>query len=164
MATNLSGRWYIDGVDLYTTFGMFIEEGSAVFLRYPPKKTSIEHDWQDSNGREVDLSQVFFDQREGTIQVGILGTNRDDYFNKHDQFISHLTQPGLRRLTLSSHGERSYFVYYKECNNYTQVKALTGALEGKYAMRFSIVLVEPEPVVDSSHVFLVDEDGRFLIT
>ena len=162
--TNLSGRWYIDGIDLYTTFSMFIEEGSADFLRYPPKKSSIEHDWQDSHGREVDLSQVFFDQREGTLSLAIIATNRDDFFDKHEKFISHLTQPELRRLTLTSHGERSYYVYYKECNNYKPEKALTGEMTGLFAYRFSVVLVEPEPVVDNSHVFLVDEEGRFLIT
>lgn len=162
--TDLSGKWFIDGIDLYTTFKIFIEEGSADFLRYPPKKQSIEHDWGDANGRDIDLSRIFFDQREGTLNMAIITTSREDFFQKHDQFLSHMTQPGTRRLTLASHGERSYFIYYKECNNYKPVKSLKVEEETLVAYRFSMVVVEPEPVIDSSHVFLVDGEGNFIIT
>lgn len=162
--TNLSGRWFIDGVDLYDIFNLFIEEGSADFLRFPPKKASIEHDWQDANGREIDLSRFFFDQREGVLNMAIIATNSDDFFLKQEQLISHLVQPGLRRLVLSSHGERSYYVYYKECNNYKAEKALTGEDDGLFAYRFSMVLVEPEPQIDASHTFLITEEGHYIIT
>jgi hypothetical protein len=162
--TDLSGRWYIDGIDIFTTFGVFIEEGSADFLKYPPKKDGIEHDWKDANGREVDLSRFFFDQREGVLNMAIICTNATDFWTKHDQFISQMIQPALRRLSLASHGDRSYYVYYKECNNYSAIKPLTGDDAGLFAHRFSMVVVEPEPQVDASHQYLVDEEGHFIIT
>lgn len=162
--TDLSGRWFIDGIDLYTAFGIFIEEGSADLLKYAPKKESIEHDWKDANGREVDLSRIFFDQREVVLNMAIICTSAEDFWTKYQQFISQMIQPGLRRLTLASHGERSYYVYYKECNNYRAVKALTGEDSGMFAHRFSLVIVEPEPQVDASHQFLVDEEGHYIIT
>lgn len=162
--TDLSGNWYIDGVDLFTVFNLFIEDGSADFLKFPPKKQSIEHDWQDANGRDVDLSRVFFDQREGVLNMAIIATDKEDFFTKQQLFISQMMQPGLRRLTLSSHGERSYYIYYQECNNYRPVKPLKGPDTGLYAYRFSMVVVEPEPQIDASHQFLVDEEGHFIIT
>lgn len=161
---NLSGKWFIDGIDLYTTFNLFIEDGSADFLKFPPKKSGIEHDWQDANGREHDLSRVFFDQREGVLNMAIIATDSEDFFAKQALFLSQMIQPGTRRLVLSSHGERSYYVFYKECNNYRPVKPLTGADTGLFAYRFSMVIVEPEPQIDASHRFLVDEEGHFIIT
>lgn len=162
--TSLSGLWLIDGIDLYDVFKLFIEEGSADFLKFAPKKSSIEHDWQDANGRDVDLSRIFFDQREGTLNMAIIATDKDDFFEKQQNFISQMIQPGLRRLTLASHGERSYYIYYKECSKYTAVKPLNGENEGLYAYRFSLQVVEPEPQVDASHVFLIDEEGHYIIT
>lgn len=162
--TDLSGYWFIDGIDIFQTFSCWIEEGSADFLKYPPKKASIEHDWQDANGRDVDLSRIFFDQREGVLNMAIWATSQEAFFEKHKQLISHFIQPGLRRLSLKSHGERSYYIYYRECNNYKSVLPLTGADTGKFVYRFSIVVVEPEPTVDASHTFLIDEEGHFIIT
>jgi hypothetical protein len=163
--TDVSGFYFIDGIDLWTAFGLMIEEGSADFLRYPPKKVSIEHDWMDSNGIDVDLSRVFFGPREGVLNCAIFAESEDDFWTKHNQFIATMTQPNLRRLSIKAHGERSYNVYYKECNNYKQIKALKG-LDTAYKIvgRFSLVIVEPEPTIDASNVFIVDEDGRFLIT
>lgn len=160
---NLSGYWFIDGIDFYDIFSVFIEEGSTDFLRFPPKKAGIEHDWQDANGRDVDLSRFFFDQREGVLNMAIIATDSADFFTKQEALIAQFTQPGLRRLSFRSHGERSYYVYYKECNNYKAIKALTGEDSGLFVYRFSMVVVEPEPQVDASHLFIVDHDGNFLI-
>lgn len=162
--TDLSGRWFLDGVDLFAIFNVFIEEGSADFLKFPPKKSSIEHDWQDANGRSVDLSRIFFDQREGTLNMAIIATDSEDFFTKQQLLLSQLLQPGTHRLTMASHGERSYYIYYKECSNYKTVKALNGEDTGYFAYRFSLQVVEPEPVVDASHQFLVDGEGNYIIT
>lgn len=164
MPSVCTGKWFIDGVDIYETFSVILEEGSAEFLRWPPKKPSIEHDWKDSNGRDVDLTQIFFDQREGTLNMAFICNSRDEFFQKQEAFISHMTQPGLRRLSFASHGERSYYVYYQECNNFKAERALKDPDAGKIAYRFSMVIVEPEPVIDASHTFLIDHDGHFLIT
>ncbi len=165
MAADASGYWFLDGIDLWTSFGMLIEEGSANLLRYPPKKESITHDWMDADGIEVDLSRVFFGPREIPLVMGIIASSEEDFWLKHNAFISQLTQPGIRRLTISAHGERSYYIYYKECNNYNPVKALQGKEGARFVgAKFTVVIVEPKPDIDNTHVFIVDEDGRFLIT
>lgn len=161
----LSGLWFIDGIDLWTKFSLALEEGSADFLKFPPKKASTEHDWEDSNGVDIDLSRFFFQQREGVLQFAIFATTEADFWKKHDEFIFMFTQPGLRRFEMASHSNRSYYIYYKECNNYNQVKAITGK-GGTYkiAHRFSMVVVEPNPRQDPQNLYVVDEDGHFFIT
>ena len=162
---DVSGYYFIDGIDLWTAFNLFIEKGSADLLQYAPKKDSITHDWQDSNGIDVDLSRIFLKERQIILNCAIITESESDFMAKHDSFLATMLQPGTRRLTVTAHGERSYNVFYKECNGYTQVSSLKG-MEDEHlvAMRFSLVLIEPEPEVDSSLVFIVDEDGRFLVT
>jgi hypothetical protein len=162
---NPSGLSFIDGADLWTVYGMFIEKGTADFLRYAPKKDSITHDWMDANGIDVDLSRIFFSQREVNLSCAIITSDEDEFWAKHKAFVALMTQPGLRRLEITSHGQRSYFVYYKECNNYSQAIPLRGSTDpGMIAHKFNIVIVEPSPSTDNGDVFIVDEDGRFLIT
>jgi hypothetical protein len=166
---DLSGYFFMDGMDLWVNFGLVIERGSADFLRYPPKKESITHDWLDSNGVDVDLSRIFFQERQVTLACGIIADSEEDFWLRHDSFIATLTQPGLRRLMFKSHGDRQYFVYYKDCSNYTQIKALKGqeaSILGpnKVAAKFSLIIEEPNPFVDSTLTVIVDEDGRYLTT
>ena len=166
---DVSGYAWIDGIDLWTAFGLFIEKGSADFLRHPPKKDSITHDWMDSHGIDVDLSRYFFKERQGALNMGMIADSEEQFWEKHQSFIATLTQPGTRRLTLKAHGERSYFVFYKECNNWTQVKPLKGVDEqifgpNKVGAKFSLVVIEPNPQIDASLVYLVDEEGRFIVT
>lgn len=157
--------WFIDGVDLWTTFSMILEDGSADFLRYAPKKPSLEHDWADANGIDVDLSRIFLAKREGVLRLAILVNSEEEFWAKHDGFIVMMTQPGLRRFELTSHGNRSYYIYYQETSNYDPVKSLKGSSTAyKIAYRFSIVVVEPEPRINASNIFIITDDGRFLIT
>lgn len=166
---DVTGLSWIDGIDLWTAFSMFFEKASTDLLKYAPKKDSITHDWMDSNGIDVDLSRYFFKERTITINCAIIADNEADFWNKHDSFIATLTQPGTRRLELKSHNNRSYFIFYKECNNYTQVLSVKGNDEtlfgpNKVAAKFSIVVIEPNPQIDSNNVYIITEDGHFLIT
>jgi hypothetical protein len=163
--TDATGYAFLDGIDLWTQFRIFIESGSAALLQYAPKKESIVRDWGDANGVQVDLSRIFLGARDIVLNCAIVVQSEAEFWEKHNFLISQFAQPNLHRLSFKAHGERSYYVYYKECNNYKAEKALTGnGLTGLKAYRFSLVISEPEPEFDASHVFLVTEDNVFLIT
>ena len=162
---DVSNRVFIDGFDLWVAFNMIVESGSADFLKYAPKKDSIQHDWIDTNGIDVDLSRYVFKERTGTLRCAIITSSEADFFAKHDSFIATLTQPGSRRLQFASHGDRQYNVFYKECNSYDQVKALRGdPTNDLIAHRFNLVLTEAQPGVDSDLIYIVDDEGRFIVT
>jgi hypothetical protein len=160
-----SGLWYMDSMDLWNSFSMIIEEGSADFLRFPSKKDSATHDWGDSNGIDVDLSRIFLKERKGVLQCAILATSESEFWDKHEAFFYRLIQPGLRRLEFNSHGNRSYFIFYEDNPLYRQVTKLKGTMSsGLIAHRFNLALVEPEPVLNPSNVFIVTDDGKFIIS
>jgi hypothetical protein len=159
---DLSGQFQIDGKDLWTAYCVFIEKGSDQFLEYAAKKESIEHDWLDSNGVDVDLSRVFLQPREITLQCSIIANDEADFWLKHSGFIADLTQPGPRRITVVRFGDRSFFVHYKSCGNFTTFTKFKNL--GKVAAKFSLTLREPNPEIDASNIILADEDGRLICT
>jgi hypothetical protein len=161
---NLSGYYFIDGKDIWTAYNIFVESGSDDFLQYPAKKESITHDWMDSNGIDVDLSRVFLEPREITLRCAIIVTSSDQFWQKYTGFIADLTQPGTRRIEVAEFGSRSFNVHYKSCNDFTRLTRVKEGTTTKIACKFTLVLVEPVPVLDNGNIFIVDEDGRFLVT
>lgn len=164
---NYNGLWRIDGIDLWSTYGIVLLEGSADFLKYPPKKQSIEHDWGDSDGIDVDLDRIFTSKREGILQFFIFANSTQDYFDKNDAFFQLWKKPGKRRIEIAAHNNRSYYIYYQETTSYEQVLNLKpGNPLSVYAIRhkFSIHVIEPEPRAYPGNVHIITEDGKFLIT
>lgn len=162
----LNGYWFIDGIDLWASFSIVMEEGSADFLKYARRKESTEHDWQDAHGVQVDLSRFFFQKREIVLNLMLFAETESEFWTKYQSFIATMTQPGLRRLEMKSHNNKSYYIHYHETNNWSQIKSLKGTWAEAYKIiqRFSIVVIEPEPQVDASNVYLVTEDNKFLIS
>jgi len=158
------GQYYIDGADLYMIYGVTISAGSDDLLKYPKRKESITHDWLDENGVDVDLSRVFLESREVTLQCNFIVRSKAEFWPKYSAFIAMLIKPGLRRLELSEFG-KSYYVYYKECSSFTRFSRIaSGPATGKIACKFTITLVEKNPTIDASNVYIITDDNRFMIT
>jgi len=156
-----AGQYYLNGKDLYLIFGVVLQKGSTNdFLKFPDRKDSIEHDWQDSNGIDVDLSRVFLKSKDVELKCILFGNSFADYWSKYDHFFAELTAPGLKRFQISEF-ERSFFIYYKSSSSPNRYTRLQDA--SKIVFEFNIVVTEQEPIV-TKDVFLVTEDGRFIIT
>jgi hypothetical protein len=169
MPVNATGLYYMDGMDLWTSFNIIIEKGTTEFLRKAPKKEGITHDWPDAHGIDTDVSQIFLAAREGTLNLAIIVDSEADFWVKHDLFFNTLLKPGLRRLEITAHQSKSYFIHYKSTGQYTQVQALTGkdeALFGpnKVSAKFSITVVEPMPQINNGPTIIITHTGQAIIT
>ncbi|MHA4844410.1 hypothetical protein ACX0G7_09610 [Flavitalea antarctica] len=160
---DLAGHYSIDGRDLYTVFAMIVESGSDSFLKYPAKKESITHDWLDSDGQDVDLSRVFFKERDVTLTIVTLAESAADFRAKYDGFLDLMKQPGLRRIHITEL-DKDYHVFYKECNNFSRFTRVKVGAGEKVVCRFTVVFTETAPSVTGSTTFIIDEDGRYLVT
>jgi len=156
-----TGRHFLDGMDLWTSFGIFVESGSDDFLKFPDRKDSISHDWQDSNGLDVDLSRVYFKDRDITLKMAIIVGSEEEFWTKRKAFLAQWAQPGTRRLTVGEF-QQTFYVYYKSCGSFSRFTRIMNAT--KIMCKFSIIVTEPEPTFDNNDVFLVDEDGRFIVS
>lgn len=72
----MSGRLYIDGVDVYREYGVYVVEGGwNELLSFPPLKPVKSNDWQEEDGIEADLSAPVLNTRELTIKFAVGGVN-----------------------------------------------------------------------------------------
>jgi hypothetical protein len=142
---DLTNYFYIDGIDLWANYNLGILKGGSEFLKYPKIKPHIEYDWPDQHGIDVDLQTTFFQQRDISLQMAIVTESEEDFWIKRNAFIDMLTRTGERRLSITSHGARSYFIYYKDCSQIQKVKALTGLNDHRIAYTFTLVVCEPRP-------------------
>lgn len=156
-----AGRFFIDGNDLWTNFGIVARSGSTDgFLKQPKKKESLTHDWQDTNGIDVDLSKIYLDKRDIPLKLAMVANTEEDFWRQHTQFFAMWTQPGLRRLTVREL-DRDFYVYYNDTTDYSKLKNLKAI--GKLFFLFTLVITEPKPSINEVF-FLADEDGVFIIT
>jgi len=71
----MTNTLYIDNIDIYATYGVFVVEGGYKSLvAYPPLKEPEKNDWAEMDGIEVDLSEPKLDTRDFSIQFGALPT------------------------------------------------------------------------------------------
>lgn len=160
-----AGKYFIDGKDFWTIFSIIVESGSSDFLKYPSRKESITRDWSDADGIDVDLSAVFFNARDIALRCAIIADNEADFWLKYEAFIVQWKQPGVHRIELSEFGMRSFYCFYKDTSffeRFTRILDDNGQL--KVACKFTLNITEGEPRLNNSNVFIITQDGRFLIT
>ena len=62
------GKTYIDGIDIYSAYGIFITKGGYNgLITFPPLKKPDLNDWQEEDGIEVDLTNPKLDTKEFSI-------------------------------------------------------------------------------------------------
>lgn len=66
---NYSDKLYIDGVDAFDTYGVFVAEGEyAEVVEFPKFKTVESTEWPEEDGEEYDLLDPAFDSRNIDIE------------------------------------------------------------------------------------------------
>lgn len=160
MATQ-SGRHYIDGKDLWDTWGIFVESGSNDFLKFPARKDSTTHDWMDSDGIDVDLSLPFFEDKKISLKCAMIATSEAEFWRNYDAFVGEWAKSGTRDLSVKEF-DRTFQVYYTDTTNFERFTPIKNM--GKIATRFTLNLVEPVPDVSEGDAYIVDETDRFLTT
>jgi len=72
----MRGRLYIDGIDVFLTYGVYVVQGGwNSLLAYPPLKTVTSNDWQEEDGIEADLSAPVLNTRDVTLKFAISGAD-----------------------------------------------------------------------------------------
>lgn len=68
------GKLYIDGIDIWQQYGVFVVEGGYNDLvAMPPLKDVESNDWHEEDGIEADLSSPVLNSREVSIKFAVSG-------------------------------------------------------------------------------------------
>jgi hypothetical protein len=132
----------MDGIDLWTSYGILIEKGSDTFLNIPERKTGIVNDWPDQSGLDLDLETPYFKERTIILSCGLIAVNENDFWNKYNLFITNLMKPGFRMFYVERFS-RSFRLVYKKCSDFTTFTKFKS--NGKIAAKFILEMVEPDP-------------------
>lgn len=69
----MTGMLYIDGIDIYSEFGVVVVSGGYnELVAYPPLKDVSKNEWQEEDGVEADLSSPVLNTRELSINFAAL--------------------------------------------------------------------------------------------
>lgn len=70
----MTGRFYIDGKDVYTEYGVYVQEkGYNELVAFPPLKSVTSNDWQEEDGIEPDLSEPMLNTKEFSFKIVLTG-------------------------------------------------------------------------------------------
>ena len=72
----MTGKFYIDGKDAFTEYGVFVQEnGYNELAAFPSLKSVKSNDWQEEDGIEADLSAPVLDTKEFSMKFVFTGKN-----------------------------------------------------------------------------------------
>jgi len=157
----MEGTYILNGIDLWTAYGLLVEGGSGGFLALPARKESLSHDFTDRDGLDIDLWQPRFRAREFALRCALHAPDRDAFWTRYNALFTELAAPGAHTLEVADLG-RAFRVYYKEQRNLRKLTPLHGG-EGAW-LRFELVLAETNHLDNIERTYLVDHIGRYLTT
>lgn len=150
----------ISGYDLKNDFGLTITGGIPSFLAFPKRKASVQHDWPEVDGIDIDLSEPTFEARQFTLSVVLSANSRADFKNKYYGLFTLLKQEGILQLYFSDI-DQTFYVYFNEQQN---VKKLAKKINtDKVGIQFDLVFGEINPEDNIEDVYIITENDEFLI-
>ena len=137
-------RYFINGKDLQSTFGIIVESGSDGFLQMPKPKPYYKYDWGGENGVETDPTEpVVFEPRAVTVRFAIIVTAEASFWANYIAFINEINKPGLQKLFIEE-AQRSFMVKNDSPGEFKRLTRLRGNQPAIVA-EFSVNFLEPKP-------------------
>lgn len=123
----MRGRLYIDGLDAFDEFGVFVKDGGLnALLAFPPLKTPDNNDWQEEDGLEVDLSAPVLNTRDVQLKFHF----REGY-SRFYSFIEQLSDGAYHEFNFASIG-RTFRLRLTSQSSASSIRGL-----GEVALKFS---------------------------
>jgi len=144
----LKGLLYINGIDVYDSFGAYLtEDAPDKFTNYsellsPPRtKPYIAVDFREDDGEKLpdQLPAPAFEARDVTLYFAITADTPIAFMNQYSAFVNFL-KAGWLNIRLPELN-KDFKMYYRECGGYEQLTPV----DGYVAARFKVKLREPVP-------------------
>ena len=139
----MNGNWYLNGADLYATYGVAITKGSYNDIMSPPTpRKRMEYEYTDENGIRVDKSTALvFEPKRYTIKVVIVASGYSQFWSRYNAFFNAIAIPGTVTLSVVSLGV-SVKLLYEGARNVDKMVKLKN---GRVASAFELSVLEPNP-------------------
>ena len=132
----MTGEVTIDTIDIWTTHGAFLLQGSYDGLMRPPKrKASLSNNWPEQNGLEIDLTIPRYESKEAELSFILSASSETEWWTRYDAFFTLLKSPGERSVFVKELN-KTFLVYYIETPTYVQLTTIKSV--SKVVARFTI--------------------------
>lgn len=135
------GECKINNKDVYTEWGMFLEQNSFTALLTPaPVKGYVQNKSALSHGKQVlcdSGTAPKVDERDVQLVFGIKAKNLDEFMTRYGKFVEEL-QKGKLDITTKYQPTVVYHMLYVSCQQFKQFNGKLG--------KFVLKLNEPNPM------------------
>lgn len=141
----MTPKWYLNGFDLYSTYGVAILKGSYLNIMSPPKpRKRIEHDYIDANGSQVDtISPLSYEPYRYTLNVLVIAGSYVQFWTRYNAFIAAMATPGTFALYLKDLGI-TVSLLYEGMRCTSKPRSLRS---GRIAATFELSVFEKNPTL-----------------
>lgn len=134
----LKGQLYINGMDAYTTWGIFLEETALSALMTPaPNKEFISNKYRSKDGKTVIKHNPRLDEREITITFNMTAKDADTFMANYAKFCEEVLAKGELVIRTRFQPNVWYRFIYLSCTQFSQFI--------QEMAKFSLKLNEPDP-------------------
>jgi hypothetical protein len=153
-------QYTINSVDLKTTYGIDIKNGVNAFLAMPDRKASVQHDFPEENGIDIDLTEPTFSARTFTFNCIQSSSTVADLQTKYWALFNLLKIAGSYAI-YNDFLAATLQVYYQKQANLSNIQKNS---QGGYSITYDLIFGESDPFAQNiPNVFLVDDQNRFLV-
>lgn len=152
-------KYYINGYDLEAMFGVIITNGANAFLQLPDRKESVQNDFQNEDGIDIDLFAPKFKARTFAFNCVITAPTIEAFKTQYFGFFQLLKQQELYEV-FNDWLNMMLFLYYQKQAN---ISNMYNTSSGGFGMTFQLQFGETEPFNNMPFVELVDDLFNVLV-
>lgn len=151
-------QYLINGTDLKEIYGIDITNSIPPFFAFPDRKASVQNDFPDENGLQIDLDSPTFSARTFTFHCVQSAATINDLKNVYFALFTLLKIQGTYSIFCDFVNMSVYAFYQKQQGLTSPFK---NSLNG-WSIQYDLIFGETDPFANIPSVFLVDEQNRFL--
>ncbi len=134
----VKGQLYINGVDAYTEYGMFMDDTALSTLMTPaPNKEFISNKYRSKDGKRVIKHDPRLDEREITVGFHMTAKTEEQFLANYAKFCEDVLSTGEIVINTSFQPNVWYRCVYLSCSQFSQYR--------RELASFSLKLNEPDP-------------------
>lgn len=152
-------KYYINGYDLQATFGVLITNGTNAFMQLPERKPSVQNDFQNQNGIDIDLFEPKFAARTFVFNCVITAPTIEAFKSQYFGLFQLLKQQD-EYTVFNDWLNMMIYLYFEKQTNISNMYSTPG---GGFGMMFSLQFGETDPFGNLPIVELVDDLYNILV-
>lgn len=134
----IKGQLYINGVDAYKEYGVFMDDTALSTLMTPaPNKEFISNKYRAKDGKHIIKHNPRLDEREITVGFHMTAESEEAFLTNYGRFCEEVLATGSLLIHTTFQPKVWYRCIYLSCSQFSQFR--------RELASFSLKLNEPDP-------------------